>query len=110
MTAPDPQPWDVGLQNERTGLAWQRTMLSGLTCGLVVARLLAEVSLTLAVATGVLALATTTAFGWLALRRFRRTARDLVDGRPVGDGRPPALASLLLVVTGLGAAAYVLLV
>jgi len=106
----DPPPWDAGLQNERTGLAWQRTMLSGLTCGLVTARLLAGVSLALALTTGLLALVTTAAFGWVALRRFRQTAEALVAGRRVGDGRPAALASALLVVTGLGATAYVLLV
>jgi uncharacterized membrane protein YidH (DUF202 family) len=106
----EPPPWDVGLQNERTGLAWQRTMLSGLTCGLLVARLLADVSLTLALLTGVLALGTAAAFGGVALHRFRLNSRALAAGRHLDDARPAALASVLLVVTALGAAGYVLLV
>ena len=65
-------PWDPGLQNERTGLAWQRTMLSGLTCGVLVARVLAEVSVTLAILTGLLALLSTAALGWLALQQVSR--------------------------------------
>ena len=105
----DPLPWDVGLQNERTGLAWQRTLLSGLACGILVARLLVGVSLTLAVLTGVLALGASAAFGGVAVRRFRRNARALVDGGTLGDGRPSALAVALLALTGLGALAYVLL-
>ncbi len=104
-----PPPWDPGLHNERTGLAWQRTVLSGLGWGLLVARLLADVSLTLAILTGVLALGTSAALGWAALRRFHREARALVAGGRLGDGRPPALAVTLLVVTGAAAAAYVLL-
>ena len=55
-------PWDPGLQNERTGLAWQRTMLAGLVCSLLVARLLAEVWLPLAVLVGLAALLGTR--GW----------------------------------------------
>ena len=103
-------PWDDGLQNERTGLAWQRTMLSGLACGLIVTRLLAGVSLTLAILTGVLALGASAAFGWVALRRFRLNAQALVEGRHLDDARPAALASALLVVTALAAVGYVLLI
>ena len=110
MSTDEPPPWDVGLQNERTGLAWQRTMLAGLACGLLVARLLASVSLTLAVLTGLLALGAAAAFGGVAIRRFHLNARALVAGGRLGDGRPAALAALLLALTGLGGMAYVLLV
>ena len=106
----EPPPWDVGLQNERTGLAWQRTMLSGLACGLIVARLLAGVSLTLAILTGVVSLGAAAAFGWVALRRFRLNVRALATGRYLDDARPAALAAALLVLTALAAAGYVLLV
>lgn len=105
----DPPPWDVGLQNERTGLAWQRTMLSGLACGLLVARLLAGVSLTLAILAGVLALGAAAAFGWVALRRFRLNARALARGTPLDDARPTALAAVLLALTALAGVGYVLL-
>jgi uncharacterized membrane protein YidH (DUF202 family) len=97
----DHPPWDDGLQNERTGLAWQRTMLSGLACGLIVTRLLAGVSLTLAVLTGVLALGAAAAFGL--------NAQALAEGRHLDDARAAALATALLVVTALAAIGYVLL-
>ncbi|HEY0238344.1 MAG TPA: DUF202 domain-containing protein [Friedmanniella sp.] len=106
----EPAPWDHGLQNERTGLAWQRTMLSGLACGLLVARLLAGVSLTLAILAGVVALGAAAAFGGVALRRFRQNARALAGGRRLDDARPAAFASALLILTALAAAGYVLLV
>ena len=109
MTHEAPPPWDSGLQNERTGLAWQRTMLSGLACGLLVARLLVDVSLALAVLTGALSLGATAAFGLAALRRFRLNAEALVGGGALGDGRPVALAVLLLGLTALGGLGFVLL-
>jgi len=103
-------PWDPGLQNERTGLAWQRTMLSGLTCGLLVARMLAEVSVALAILTGLLALLSTAALGWLALHRFRGNARALHAKRPLGDARPQLLISGLVILTALGALLFALVV
>ncbi len=102
-------PWDPGLQNERTGLAWQRTLLSGLTCALLVGRLLAGVWLPGAVATGIVALGGTTALGWLALRRFRTNGAALIAGRTLADGRAPALVAAVVLATALAAAAFVLL-
>jgi uncharacterized membrane protein YidH (DUF202 family) len=101
-------PWDPGLQNERTGLAWQRTMLSGLTCSLLMARLLAGVSIPLAVVTGLVALACTAGLGWIAVLRFRRNTADLYAGRPVGGGLPQLLLIVVLLATAGGALVYVI--
>ena len=102
-------PWDPGLQNERTGLAWQRTMLAGLTCSLLVARLLAEVSLALAALTGLVALLGTAGLGWIAIRRFRRNHDALHARRPVGDARPQLLISIVVTLTAVGALVFALL-
>ena len=100
------RPWDPGLQNERTGLAWQRTLLAGLTCGLLVARLLASLSIALAVEVGVTALLLTAGLGWLAIIRFRTANLALHAEQPLGDGRAPLLLTGLTLVTGLGALLY----
>ena len=105
MTA---RPWDSGVQNERTGLAWQRTMLAGLTCSLLVARLLAEISVVLAVLTGLVALLTTATLGWIAISRFRTNSYALHARRPVGDGRPQALITVVVSMTALGAIVFAL--
>jgi uncharacterized membrane protein YidH (DUF202 family) len=100
-------PWDPGLQNERTGLAWQRTMLAGLTCSLLVARLLASISLLLSVILGLVALLCTAGLGWLAIRRFRLNNLAIHQEESLGDGRANALLSMLVVMTALGALLYV---
>ena len=102
-------PWDLGLQNERTGLAWQRTMLAGLVCSLLVARLLADVLLPLAVVTGLASLLGTAGLGWIAIRRFRRNDDALHARRPIGDGRLPALISVVVALTAVGALVFAVL-
>ena len=100
-------PWDPGLQNERTGLAWQRTMLAGLTCSLLVARLLASISIFLAVIIGLLALLCTATLGYVAIRRFRSNNIAVHRDDALGDGKVNALTSLLVVLTALGGLLYV---
>lgn len=99
-------PWDPGLQNERTGLAWQRTMLAGLACSLLVVRLLADVSLALAAITGLVALLGTAGLGWVAIQRFRRNGDALHAARPIGGARAQALITLVVSVTALGALVF----
>jgi uncharacterized membrane protein YidH (DUF202 family) len=98
------------VQNERTGLAWQRTMLAGLTCSLLVTRLLTEISVVFAGVTGMVALLTTAALGWIALFRFRTNSYALHAQQPVGDGRPQALITAVVAVTALGAIVFALVV
>jgi len=102
-------PWDPGLQNERTGLAWQRTMLAGLVCSLLVARLLVEISVVVVSLNGLAALLGTAALGWIALRRFRRHADALQAERPIGDGRPQAVISAVVALTAVGALLFAVL-
>jgi uncharacterized membrane protein YidH (DUF202 family) len=100
-------PWDPGLQNERTGLAWQRTMLAGLTCSVLVARLLASVSVTLSIIIGLLALLCTAGLGYVAIRRFRLNNVAVHREEKLGDGKANALTSLLVVLTAIGGLLYV---
>ena len=101
-----PEPWDTGLQNERTGLAWQRTMLAGLVCSLLVARLLAETQPVLAVLIGLASLLGTAGLGLIAIRRFRLHGDALHAQRPIGDGRPPAMISVVVALTAIGALVF----
>jgi uncharacterized membrane protein YidH (DUF202 family) len=103
-------PWDPGLQNERTGLAWQRTMLAGLTCSLLVARLLASISVALSLIIGLLALLCTAGLGYVAIRRFRLNNLAIHREEALGDGKANALVSVLVLVTALGALLYVAVV
>jgi len=94
-------PWDPGVQNERTALAWTRTALA-LTCaGVVTARVLAVHAAALA---GVLTLAAVLLGGWSLVsssRRYRRVSQQLVAGLPLPDGRLAALVAALSAVLGL---------
>ena len=101
-------PWDPGLQNERTGLAWQRTMLAGLTCCLLVVRLLAELSVMLAVFTGLIALLATALLGGMAIRRFRYHHDALHAGDLIGDARAKLLITSLVSLTAVGALVFAL--
>jgi len=105
--APGPRP-DRGLQNERTALAWQRTVLSGMACALVAARLLALVSWPWALVTGAAAVGCSAALAAMGRRRFRSNSRALVAHTPLADARAPLLVTLLVVLAGLSAALFVL--
>ena len=100
-------PWNPGLQNERTGLAWQRTMLAGLTCSLLVSRLVASISIFLSVILGLVALLCTAGLGWMAIRRFRLNNLAIHREEALGDGKANALLSMLVVMTAVGALLYV---
>ena len=103
------QPWDPGMQNERTRLAWQRTTLSGLTCSLLVARLLAERYLALAIAVGLAAVLSSAILGWFSSKRYVDNQVALHGDGTLAGGRSHLVLAGLVTVTALGALWYVLL-
>lgn len=103
------QPWDPGLQVERTALAWMRTCLSLVLVALVAFRFAAHHSLPLAIGlAGIIAPLGLTAM-WLAWRRYRTSARRLAEGERLPGGLLALMMTVVTVLTGVLGAAYVLL-
>lgn len=101
------EPWDSGLQSERTKLAWQRTALSTLAFSLVVTRLIAFHSWQLAVVLGILAAAAALLVGITAASRYRRANRALHGSLTLPDARSFGALCVLVIIAGLGALTYV---
>lgn len=101
--------WDIGAQNERTRLSWQRTALSGLACSLLVARLLATVSIPVAVLIGAAAVLSTAALAILSSQRYADNQAALHARRPTADGRAPLIVTTLMALTAVASLMYVLL-
>lgn len=93
--------WDRGLQVERTSLAWTRTALSLVGCGLLAVRVLATRSPTLAVVVAAVLLPVWGAAMAAGSRRYRRGRADLTQGAPLPDGRLGALVAGQAALVGL---------
>ncbi|QUH04779.1 DUF202 domain-containing protein [Saccharopolyspora erythraea] len=101
-------PWDPGLQNERTTLAWLRTILSFAVGLLVLLRLIAHNSLAAATACAVFTLPLCAGIALVTWRRHRRTERSLRAEAPLPDGILPAAVAVLAVLGGCTGLVYVL--
>lgn len=101
------EPWDPGLQNERTRLAWLRTTLSGLSCSLLVARLLAEVSLGLAIAIGLAAIASSSVLGVHSSKRYANNHAALHSNRLTAGARSQLVVCGLVTIAAAGACCYI---
>ena len=97
-------PWDEGLQNERTALAWVRSTLALLGTALLVARIAFNQELY----GGAAICAATVVFGaWtlrmIAAKRHRRSTAALYGGHPLPDGRLAAATTLFVLAIALSA-------
>lgn len=102
------QLWDPGLQNERTKLSWQRTLLSMLACALVVARLVGTYSWQWGLLVAALASAGALWASYRVRTRYRRSQVALYDDRALPDGLANAALTAGVLVVGAAAMAYVL--
>jgi uncharacterized membrane protein YidH (DUF202 family) len=103
------QPWDRGLQVERTALAWLRTCLALVAVALVAFRFAAHRSLPLALVllAGVLGFGLVA--GVLAWRRYRTSDEHLTEDKPLPGGGLAGLMTVMTILTGMLGLAYALL-
>ncbi len=100
----DLRPWDQGLQNERTALAWVRSTLALLGTALLVARIAFNHELY----GGATICAVSTVFGvWtfrlIAARRHQQSTTALRTGRWLPDGRLAAVTTFFVLTVAISA-------
>jgi len=113
-TAGHDRVWDAGLQPERTALSWRRTGLTLVGGSLLLARVLAEVSLPLALTVGAAGVLAAIAILLAVERRYRSHHRRLTasDDQRValaGGGLPLVVAVVTVLLGGVAVAAAILL-
>ena len=103
------QPFDPGLQPERSALAWQRTTLSLLVGVLLFARVVGYADWRWAILALTLGAACVGLIVWLSRRRYPHNHRSLTVGSGVlADGALMALTAGFVAVAGLAALVEVL--
>jgi uncharacterized membrane protein YidH (DUF202 family) len=111
--APARQLFDVGLQPERTALAWERTAVALGAASIAATRILPQVLGTWAVLPAGFGVATSVAVFALARRRYR-AAHQLLTGSntdrlPLPSGVLPFMTAALVFMGGAAALAVVLI-
>ncbi|PBC47451.1 DUF202 domain-containing protein [Rhodococcus sp. ACPA1] len=98
-----PVLFDLGLQPERTALAWRRTVLALVAGSLISAKLLAPLLGWISMLIPLAFLAASVVALTLLHRRYRSTVRALTQTEMIArlpDGRLPALAALMTLALG----------
>lgn len=102
------QIWDPGLQNERTKLSWQRTLLSTLACALVVARLVGTFAWQWGLLVAVIASAGGLWASFRVSRRYRTSQIALHEDHGLPDGLANVVLTVGVLVVGVAAMGYVI--
>ena len=101
------QPFDAGLQAERTVLAWRRTALAFGLASAAATRVLATSEGRAVLGLGALGFALAVTTYLVADRRYRRVHESLHAGRPLpAAGLSAATMTLAVAVLGCACAAY----
>jgi uncharacterized membrane protein YidH (DUF202 family) len=106
---PTPGPWDPGLQNERTALAWRRTILSAYGAALLIGRLLLDRAPVLAIALAACSTLLVAGIGARASLRYRVADARLRRAEGLPDAKLYVATAALVCLVGLMALATVVL-
>lgn len=101
-------PYDLGLQPERTLLAWRRTCLALGVASAIIVRFAAEAIGPAAVFLGLSGIAFALTGYLHAAKRYRAVHRNLhIDGQTGSDGRALALAASAVLMVGIGCTVFI---